>query len=188
MKKKKFWAYDRLQVSDHSLEGYSHRERWSRTRWRITMRRTMKNYFEKNDEELLREERWRFTSRRTMKIYFEKIINEERGRKIRVHCRWQAPENKLDIYSHRESGFKNPMIFGHCIWSQRYLKSKIKEVERNRSLKKSKIESKLSRSRRLKKSKLSRSRRLKKSKIKEFENRRSRRFEVWRLNPSLRLK
>jgi hypothetical protein len=32
-----------------------------------------------------------------MKIYFEKIINEERGRKFRVHCQWQAPENKLDI-------------------------------------------------------------------------------------------
>jgi hypothetical protein len=31
-KKKKIGAYDRLQVSDHSLEGYSHRERWSRTR------------------------------------------------------------------------------------------------------------------------------------------------------------
>jgi hypothetical protein len=25
-------AYDRLQVPDHSLGGYSHRERWSRTR------------------------------------------------------------------------------------------------------------------------------------------------------------
>jgi hypothetical protein len=32
-----------------------------------------------------------------MKIYFEKIINEEQGRKFRVHCRWQAPENQLDI-------------------------------------------------------------------------------------------
>jgi hypothetical protein len=52
----------------------------------------MKNYFEKNDEELFQE--------------------EERGRKIRVHYRWQAPENKLDIYSHRESGFKNPKISG----------------------------------------------------------------------------
>jgi hypothetical protein len=30
-------------------------------------------------------------------MIFEKIINEERGRKFRVHCRWQAPENKLDI-------------------------------------------------------------------------------------------
>jgi hypothetical protein len=37
-----------------------------------------------------------------MKIYFEKIINEERGRKFRVHG--------LNIYSHREHGFKNPMI------------------------------------------------------------------------------
>jgi hypothetical protein len=31
-KKKKFGTYDRLQVFDHSLGGYSHRERWSRTR------------------------------------------------------------------------------------------------------------------------------------------------------------
>jgi hypothetical protein len=41
----------------------------------------MKNYFEKNDEKLLR---------------------EERGRKFRVHG--------LNIYSHRERGFKNPTI------------------------------------------------------------------------------
>jgi hypothetical protein len=40
----------------------------------------------------------------------EELLREEQGRKIRVHCRWQAPENKLDIYSHRESGFKNPTI------------------------------------------------------------------------------
>jgi hypothetical protein len=32
MKKKKTGAYDRLQVSDHSLRGYSHRKRWSRIR------------------------------------------------------------------------------------------------------------------------------------------------------------
>jgi hypothetical protein len=31
-KKKTIGAYDRLQVSDHSLGGYSHRERWARTR------------------------------------------------------------------------------------------------------------------------------------------------------------
>jgi hypothetical protein len=40
----------------------------------------------------------------------EELLREEHGRKFRVHCRWQAPENKLDIYSHRESGFKNPTI------------------------------------------------------------------------------
>jgi hypothetical protein len=40
----------------------------------------------------------------------EELLREDQGRKFRVHCRWQAPENKLDIYSHRESGFKNPMI------------------------------------------------------------------------------
>jgi hypothetical protein len=67
-----------------------------------------------------------------MKIYFEKIINEERGRKFRVHCRWQAPENKLDIYSHRERGFKNPTILAIAL-----AKSKIEELEGS---KKSKIE------------------------------------------------
>jgi hypothetical protein len=37
-KKKTIGAYDRLQVPDHSLGGYSHRERWSRTQWRFTSR------------------------------------------------------------------------------------------------------------------------------------------------------
>jgi hypothetical protein len=32
---KNFWAYDRLQVPDHSLGGYSNREHWSCTRWNI---------------------------------------------------------------------------------------------------------------------------------------------------------
>jgi hypothetical protein len=32
MKRKKIGAYDRLQVPDHNLRGYSHRERWSCTR------------------------------------------------------------------------------------------------------------------------------------------------------------
>jgi hypothetical protein len=40
----------------------------------------------------------------------EGLLREERGRKFQVHCWWKAPENKLDIYSHRESRFKNPMI------------------------------------------------------------------------------
>jgi hypothetical protein len=65
-----------------------------------------------------------------------------------------------------------------------HLKSKICEVE----LKKPKIEeAEVWRSRRLKKSKIWRSRRLKKSKIYEVEDWRSQRFEVLRLNPSLRL-
>jgi hypothetical protein len=77
-----------------------------------------------------------------MNIYFEKIINEERGKQIRVHCRWQAPENKLDIYSHRESGFKNLMILAIAsevedIWSRRLKKLKFEELK---ELKKSKIE------------------------------------------------
>jgi hypothetical protein len=51
------------------------------------------------DEELLREDyEWR------------------KGRKFR--------ENKLDIYSHRESGFKNPMILAIAL-----AKSKIEEIE-----------------------------------------------------------
>jgi hypothetical protein len=67
-----------------------------------------------------------------MKNYFEKIINEEQGRKIRVHCRWQAPENKLDIYSHRKSGFKNSTISAIAL-----AKSNIEEIK---DMKKSKIE------------------------------------------------
>jgi hypothetical protein len=120
-----FWAYDRLQVSDHSLGGYSHRERWSRTRWRITSRRSSI----KNEEE-----------------NFESMDST--------------------FHSHRESGFKKPDNFGHCIWSRSMKKPKIYEVEDWRN---------------------QRSRRLKKSKIKEVEVWRSRRFEVWRLNPSLQL-
>jgi hypothetical protein len=69
----------------------------------------------------------------------EELLREDKGIKFRVHCRWQAPENKLDIYSHRGRGFKNPMILAIAF-----------EVE-------------------LKKSKISRSRRLKKSKFQEVE-------------------
>jgi hypothetical protein len=36
-----FWAYDRLQVPDHSLGGYSHRECWSRNRWNIKFEKEM---------------------------------------------------------------------------------------------------------------------------------------------------
>jgi hypothetical protein len=51
----------------------------------------------------------------------EELLREEQGRKFWVHCRWQAPENKLDIYSHRESGLcidniiQEPDDIGHCI-------------------------------------------------------------------------
>jgi hypothetical protein len=55
----------------------------------------------------------------------EELLWEERGRKFRVHYQWQAPENKIDIYSHRESEFKNPKISG----SQRLKKSKYEEVK-----------------------------------------------------------
>jgi hypothetical protein len=63
-----------------------------------------------------------------MKIYFEKIINEERGKKIRVHYRWQAPENKLNISL--PSGAKIEEI-------EDFRKSKIEEIE---DFKKSKFE------------------------------------------------
>jgi hypothetical protein len=65
----------------------------------------------------------------------EELLWEERGRKFWVHCWWQAPENKLDIYSHRERGLcidniiQEPDDFGHCIWSQRLKKLKIWSLE-----------------------------------------------------------
>jgi hypothetical protein len=62
----------------------------------------------------------------------EELLREEQGRKFRVHCRWQAPENKLEIYSHRESGFKNSMILSIAL-----AKPKIEEIE---VIKKSKFE------------------------------------------------
>jgi hypothetical protein len=61
-----------------------------------------------------------------------RIINEEKQRRFRVHYRWQAPETKLDIYSHRESGFKNPTILAIAL-----VKSNIEEIK---DLKKSKIQ------------------------------------------------
>jgi hypothetical protein len=70
-----------------------------------------------------------------MKSYFEKIINEDQGRKFRVHYRWQKPENKLEIFSHRDSGFKNPAILAVALAnskisrSQRLKKSKFEEVK-----------------------------------------------------------
>jgi hypothetical protein len=52
----------------------------------------------------------------------EELLWEEQGKKIRVHG--------LNIYSHRESGFKNPKILAIAfevedMWSQRLKKSKI---------------------------------------------------------------
>jgi hypothetical protein len=88
-----------------------------------------------------------------MNHYFEKIINEERGRKFRVHCRWQAPENKLDIYSHRESRFKNSTILAIAL-----AKSNIEEVEDSRNRIYEEIED-------LKKSQIQEIEDLKKSKI-----------------------
>jgi hypothetical protein len=54
----------------------------------------------------------------------EELLREKRGNKFRVHCHWQAPANKLDIYSHRESGFKNLTISAIAL-----AKPKIEEVE-----------------------------------------------------------
>jgi hypothetical protein len=68
-----------------------------------------------------------------MKIYFEKMINKGRGRKFRVHCRWQAPENKLDISLPSGEQIQEMKVFKKL----KYMKSKIEEIER---LKKSKIE------------------------------------------------
>jgi hypothetical protein len=62
----------------------------------------------------------------------EELLREEWGRKFQVHYRWQALENKLNIYSHRESGFKNSTILAIAL-----AKSKIEELE---DFKKSKIE------------------------------------------------
>jgi hypothetical protein len=73
-----------------------------------------------------------------MKIYFEKIINEERGRKFRVHCRWHAPENKLDISLPSEEQIQEPEDFRKSKnWSRKLKKSKIEEIE---VFKKSKFE------------------------------------------------
>jgi hypothetical protein len=47
-----------------------------------------------------------------MKIYFEKIINEERGKKFESIVGGKHQRHRLDIYSHRESEFKNPTILG----------------------------------------------------------------------------
>jgi hypothetical protein len=55
-RRRKIWAYDRLQVPDHSLGGYSHRERWLHTRWRFTSRRSSV----KNKEENLSPWTWHF--------------------------------------------------------------------------------------------------------------------------------
>jgi hypothetical protein len=87
----------------HSLGGNSHRERWSRTQW--------------------------------------KLLREERGRKFESIIGGKHQKHKLNIYSHRESGFKNPTILAIAfevkdIWSQRLKNQMIEEV---RELKKSKI-------------------------------------------------
>jgi hypothetical protein len=47
-----------------------------------------------------------------MKIYFEKIINEKRRKKFETIVGGKHQRHRLDIYSHRESGFKNPIILG----------------------------------------------------------------------------
>jgi hypothetical protein len=47
------WVYARLQVPEHRLGGYSHRERWSRTRWRFTSRRSSMKSEEENFESIV---------------------------------------------------------------------------------------------------------------------------------------
>jgi hypothetical protein len=77
----------------------------------------------------------RSTGRAPDEKYFEKTINEEQGRKFQVHSWWQALENKLDIYSHRESGIKNSTIFGHCIKSKILGSRRIEEIKDFKKLK-----------------------------------------------------
>jgi hypothetical protein len=66
----------------------------------------------------------------------EKLFREEQGRKFWVHCRWQVPENKLDIYSHRECRFKNPTILAIAF----EVELKKLKISRSQRLKKSKFE------------------------------------------------
>jgi hypothetical protein len=96
----------------------------------------------------------------------EELFWEEQGKKIRVHG--------LNIYSHWESGFKNPKILAIAfevegMWSRRLKKSKIEEIED------------------FKKSKFWRNWSLKKSKIEELRELKKSKIEVLRLNPSLQL-
>jgi ribosomal protein S4E len=82
-----------------------------------------------------------------MMLYFEKIINEERGRKFRVHCRWQAQENKLDISLPSGEQIQEPKDFR----KSKELKSRIEEMKVFKKLKFDEVEE------------------LKKSKIEEVE-------------------
>jgi hypothetical protein len=59
-----------------------------------------------------------------MKNYFKK--NEEENFESIISGKHQI--NKLDIYSHRESGFKNPMILG-IAFEVKDIKLKIEEFE-----------------------------------------------------------
>jgi hypothetical protein len=53
----------------------------------------------------------------------EKIINEAQGRKFWVHCRWQAPENKLDISLPSGEQIQEPEDFRKSKnWSQKLKK------------------------------------------------------------------
>jgi hypothetical protein len=45
----------------------------------------------------------------------EELLQEERGRKILVHYRWQTPENKLDISLPSGERIQELNDFGHFI-------------------------------------------------------------------------
>jgi hypothetical protein len=45
----------------------------------------------------------------------KELLREERGRKFRVHCQWQALENKLDITLSSGERIQEPDNIGHCI-------------------------------------------------------------------------
>jgi hypothetical protein len=45
----------------------------------------------------------------------EELLQEEQERKFRVHYRWQAPENKLDILLPSKERIQEPDNSGYCI-------------------------------------------------------------------------
>jgi hypothetical protein len=64
----------------------------------------------------------------------KELLWEERGRKFQVHYRWQALENKLDIYSHRKSGFKSPTILAIAFEVEDWRSQRLKFWRLNPSL------------------------------------------------------
>jgi hypothetical protein len=94
----------------------------------------MNNYFEKNDEELLREERWRFTSRRSsMKSEEEKFESIVGSKHQKINSTF-TPIGRVDS---RIRWFLAIASEVEDIWSRRLKKSKEIEVWRSRRLNRS---------------------------------------------------